>query len=117
MHGKPMRDGGRNVVSRSSPVIPFRFRSLGRLYRHVASDIVYVKVMGTHILVLNTLETSMDLLDRRSTKYSSRHWFVMAQELAGWKWLPGMMPYGKAWHERRKLFQKHLMADPSMYRY
>lgn len=74
--------------------------------------------MGTHILVLNTLESSLELLDKRSAKYSSRPWFVMANELAGWGWLPGMMRYGKAWRERRKLFQQHFNpADSSMYQY
>jgi hypothetical protein len=85
---------------------------------YIASDIIFVKYMGTNILILNSLESALDLLDKRSAKYSSRPSFVMAKELAGWEWLPGLMPYGKAWRERRKLFQKHFNpADPSLYQY
>jgi hypothetical protein len=33
--------------------------------------------------------------------------FVMT-ELMGWNYLFSSMPYGSAWRERRKLFQKHV---------
>jgi len=33
--------------------------------------------------------------------------FVMFNELMGWSWSFGFMPYGDAWRERRRLFTKY----------
>ncbi|KAJ3566173.1 hypothetical protein NP233_g7167 [Leucocoprinus birnbaumii] len=84
----------------------------------IGSDIIYVNIAGSHLLICNTLETSLDLLDKRSAKYSSRAPFVMANELAGWEWLTGGMPYGKRWRQRRRLFLRHFdPANPSMFQH
>lgn len=83
---------------------------------YLGSDIIFVKYVGVNVLILNSLESALELLDKRSLKYSSRPSFIMANELAGWGWLPGNLPYGKAWRERRKLFQKHFNpTNPSLY--
>ncbi|KAF9446025.1 cytochrome P450 [Macrolepiota fuliginosa MF-IS2] len=82
------------------------------------SDIIYINLAGTHVLVLNTLKAALDLLNKRSAKYSSRAPFVMANELVGWEWLPGGMAYGKRWRARRRLVQQHFdPANPSMYQH
>ncbi|KAF5357112.1 hypothetical protein D9756_006792 [Leucocoprinus leucothites] len=86
--------------------------------KELGSDIVYINIAGSHLLICNTLSSTLDLLDKRSAKYSSRAPFVMANELAGWEWLTGGMPYGKRWRQRRKLFQRHFdPADPSMFQH
>jgi len=36
------------------------------------SDVVYMNVLGTHVVVLNTQKTAMDLLHKRSRIYSGR---------------------------------------------
>jgi len=36
------------------------------------SDIIYLNVAGTQVVVLNSLSAANELLDRRSLKYSSR---------------------------------------------
>lgn len=38
----------------------------------IESDIIYLNVCGTSIVVLNSLESILDLLEKRSSKYSSR---------------------------------------------
>ena len=44
-------------------------------------DIVYVKAFGKHIIVINSIEAISDLLDKRSSKYSSRPRLPMVNEL------------------------------------
>ena len=36
------------------------------------SDIIYVNVLGTSMIILNSYEVATDLLDQRSSTYSSR---------------------------------------------
>ncbi|KAF9558599.1 cytochrome P450 [Agrocybe pediades] len=78
-----------------------------RWCRELGSDLVYLRVAGKGILVLDTLEAANDLFDKRSSIYSSRPQFPMVGELMGWKWLFAGMEYGEPWRERRRLFTKY----------
>lgn len=41
------------------------------------SDVVHIKVLGQHMICLNSLQASTDLLDRRGAKYSDRPRFTL----------------------------------------
>ncbi|KAJ7629458.1 cytochrome P450 [Mycena polygramma] len=69
-----------------------------------SSDIIHLNVAGTSIVVLNTIEAATDLLDKRSSIYSSRPRMVMAKELVGWDAVFMILPYGKEWRASRRLF-------------
>lgn len=43
------------------------------LTRFVDSDVIYVNLAGTSVIVLNTYEAAMELLEKRSSIYSSRY--------------------------------------------
>jgi len=53
------------------------FRRICCLTRRLSSgsdsDIIYVNVAGTQVVVLNSLSAANELLDKRSLKYSSRY--------------------------------------------
>jgi hypothetical protein len=51
---------------------------LTRLY---VGDIIYINKFGNPIIVLNTVEATNELLDKRSSKYSSRPRRTMFDEL------------------------------------
>ncbi|KAF5349119.1 hypothetical protein D9756_009494 [Leucocoprinus leucothites] len=70
------------------------------------SDILHMQGAGLNIIILNSMEAAVDLLDKRSAIYSSRSAFSIV-EITGWEWLMSNMLYTTAWRERRKLFQKH----------
>ncbi|TFK37128.1 cytochrome P450 [Crucibulum laeve] len=76
----------------------------GEIYN---SDILHIDAAGTSIIVVNSHKIAADLFDKRSSLYSSRIQSVMLNDLVGWNWLFGFMPYGEAWKERRRLFQHH----------
>ncbi|KZP23267.1 cytochrome P450 [Athelia psychrophila] len=52
------------------------------------SDVVYMKILGQSILVLDSLEAITELLDKRSNIYSSRPRFVMFVELQSDRTIP-----------------------------
>ncbi|KAF9447572.1 cytochrome P450 [Macrolepiota fuliginosa MF-IS2] len=70
------------------------------------SDVLHVSGAGKDLVILNTVEAARDLLEKRSATYSGRPAFLMGK-LMGWDYLFSSMPYGDAWRERRKLFQKY----------
>lgn len=44
-------------------------------------DIIHVQVLRQHIVVLNSLQTARDLLEKRSSVYSDRPRFVLLSEM------------------------------------
>ncbi|KAJ3476484.1 hypothetical protein NLI96_g11119 [Meripilus lineatus] len=68
-------------------------------------DIIYLHSPSQPMLVLNTLESAVELLDRRSSKYSSRPISVMA-ELMTWSNAFGLREYSQEWREQRKYFHE-----------
>ena len=47
------------------------------LTEYALGDVMYLEVLGRKMLVLDSLEAATDLLDKRSTKYSSRPGIVV----------------------------------------
>ncbi|KAF8642415.1 hypothetical protein AX16_009680 [Volvariella volvacea WC 439] len=76
-------------------------------WRETYGDIIYIRVYGNPILVINSAKVASDLLERRGQIYSSRPLRTMVVELAGWDWLFSSMPYGNLWKKHRKLFLKY----------
>ncbi|KAG7087219.1 hypothetical protein E1B28_013200 [Marasmius oreades] len=59
--------------------------------------------MGKPIIILNSLEASIDLLEKRSNKYSNRPELTFAGEMIGWKRHMIMSPYGNRFRLLRKM--------------
>ncbi|KAF8970100.1 cytochrome P450 [Flammula alnicola] len=80
------------------------FQAWGKEYD---SDIIHLNVAGTSIIVLNSLKAAYDLMDKRSSIYSSRPKFTLIKNLMGFSWLLPFLQYGTAWKEQRRFFQRH----------
>lgn len=76
--------------------------------RKFDSDIVHFKLMGAHIVVLNSADVARELLERRAAVYSGRQMSVMLHELTGWWRNIGLMQYGEAWRSHRKMLYQEL---------
>ncbi|KAG0702321.1 cytochrome P450 [Suillus ampliporus] len=63
------------------------------------------EVLGQRIIVVNSLKTAMDMLDKKSILYSDRPVFPMGGELVGWKYTLGLVPYGDRFRRSRKHFR------------
>ncbi|KAF9077321.1 cytochrome P450 [Rhodocollybia butyracea] len=71
----------------------------------------YGKFMGLRIsgegdvVIINSLDAARDLLERRAQIYSDRPFSTM-DDLGGWHFNVGAMPYGDRWRKHRRLFQQ-----------
>lgn len=74
------------------------FAEWGKKY----GDISHVEVLGQHIIVLNSIKTAMELLDKKSPVYSDRPVRPMGGELVGWKHSLGLLSYGDRFRCYRK---------------
>ncbi|KAF7365937.1 Cytochrome p450 [Mycena venus] len=66
------------------------------------SDIISLNLMGTTVVVLNSAASIQALLEDKSMIYSSRPPFPMVNDLVGYHWNFGFMPYGPKWKQYRK---------------
>ncbi|KAH7920238.1 CyP450 monooxygenase [Leucogyrophana mollusca] len=73
-------------------------------------DLLYVEILGTKILVLNSEEVAKDLLDKRSQNYSDRPQVPMAT-LMGWEFNVGFIRYGDHWRKHRKVMHQGLKPE------
>lgn len=87
------------------------YTKLGRRY----GPVVHLRVLTQRIIVLNTLQAAVDLLEKRSDIYSDRPSFTMLNDryLIGWGWTMSGMPYGEGWRERRRIFHHHFHLEVS----
>ncbi|KAJ6610073.1 cytochrome P450 [Mycena sp. CBHHK59/15] len=82
-------------------------------WKDVYGDLVYIRVFGNPILVLNSSTVASDLLEKRGGNYSSRPVRTMIVELIGWDWLVSAFRYGDWWRRHRNVFHRHLPANDS----
>ncbi|KAF9552414.1 cytochrome P450 [Agrocybe pediades] len=75
--------------------------------KELGSDIIYVRVAGQGMVVLNSLETIEDMLEKRSSTFSSRPRMPMTIEMMDCGWIFALPPYGRDWKERRRLFMQY----------
>ncbi|KAG1879711.1 cytochrome P450 [Suillus subluteus] len=75
-------------------------------------DIVYSRVLGQHIIIINSIEVARELLDKRSATYSGRP-FLQANEEFGASFNTAYLPYGETLRTHRKLFHQAFGAEAS----
>ncbi|KAF8994708.1 cytochrome P450 [Cyathus striatus] len=78
--------------------------------KELDTDILYLNVLGTSIIYLNTYEVCNELLEKRSSIYSGRARMPMVTELMGWDFNFAFMDYGDKWRHYRKLMHQHFSA-------
>ncbi|KAJ3797340.1 cytochrome P450 [Lentinula aff. detonsa] len=78
------------------------------------SDILHLKVAGGDYIILNSYEAITDLLDKRSSIYSSRPHATMLQDLIGWNRDLLLLPYGEDFKAHRRLFQQEFHPNNSL---
>ncbi|KAF8884193.1 cytochrome P450 [Infundibulicybe gibba] len=70
-------------------------------------DIIHFKIFNQSFVILNSLERTTDLFDKRSSALSSRPPLPMLIDLMDWDIVMSFLPYGPAWRARRRLFHEH----------
>ena len=88
--------------------------NLGPLRRLCLGGIVYVNVLGQHIVILNSAKQAKSMLDNKSSIYSDRPVLQMGGELVGWSEALGMKPYGQQYRERRRYIHNSIGTKTAM---
>ncbi|KAI0299925.1 cytochrome P450 [Russula brevipes] len=68
------------------------------------SDVIHADVMGSHIIILNSIKAAQELLEKRSSIYSDRPPMIVLRKLLGMDFNIGFMPYGPTWRYLRRAF-------------
>ncbi|KAL6300908.1 cytochrome P450 [Sparassis latifolia] len=85
---------------------PAHQHSLFRKWAGEYGDIFRLNILGQHLVVLNSAEAVIDLLEKRGTVYSDRPTCTMF-EMMGWEADVAIMPYGPRWRKHRKMLQEY----------
>ncbi|KIL66911.1 hypothetical protein M378DRAFT_355031 [Amanita muscaria Koide BX008] len=74
------------------------------------SDIIHLSALNTHIVVLNTMEDIVELLEKRSANYSDRP-SLKIFDILGASVITGFLPYGPTWKTHRRFMDEALKKD------
>lgn len=77
-------------------------------------DIVAVSVFGQEMLIVNSAQLAIDMLEKRSGIYSDRPSMEMGGELVGWKNTLVLIPYGERFRNFRKMFHQVIGTNAAM---
>ncbi|KAF9480947.1 cytochrome P450 [Pholiota conissans] len=75
----------------------FTFINWGKIY----GPIFHLKSFNTHILVINSFEDAVEIMEKRSNNYSDRPYIPMI-DLVGWTFNSAFKPYGPTWQAHRR---------------
>ncbi|KAF8549586.1 cytochrome P450 [Imleria badia] len=73
-------------------------------------DIVYTRLFGRHIIILNSEKTAKDLLENRSKNCSDRPYLITC-DLCGLDFNSVFLPYGDRWRLHRRFFHQTFRPD------
>jgi len=80
-------------------------------WKEIYGDIVYCKLLGQDIVVLNSHETAVELLDKRSANYSDRMWGSSMLQSYQLDDMIVFLPHDDKWRAHRRLLHQGLRQD------
>lgn len=67
-----------------------------------------VSILGQRMVIINSAQVAVELLDRKSSIYSDRPHMVMIGEMVGWTRIVSLHNYGPRFRETRRLLSQML---------
>ncbi|TBU24926.1 cytochrome P450, partial [Dichomitus squalens] len=92
----------------------FEWIAYDRWSREYRSDVIYLNLAGTPVVVVNSAQAAHELFEKRSLLYSDRVRLPMLNELVGCNWHFLFMDYGDDWRERRRVFHQFFHSNASV---
>ncbi|KAF9007490.1 cytochrome P450 [Cyathus striatus] len=80
-------------------------------WKKLYGDAVYVNVMRSPIVILNTYQACSDLLEKRSDMYSDRPLSLLCRKIMGWERALTLAPYGDLWKRSRRMAAQSLRKE------
>lgn len=70
-----------------------------------------VTMLGQVIVILNSTQSAVDILDKKSSIHSDRPMMAMSGELVGWKYTLALTPYGDRFREYRRMLHQSAVGS------
>ncbi|EJD42046.1 cytochrome P450 [Auricularia subglabra TFB-10046 SS5] len=70
--------------------------------------VMHLRAVDRHLVILDTMQAAVDLLEKRGAMYSDRTRLPMLGELMGYEWNLTLMGYGDSWRLHRRALHQHL---------
>ncbi|KAF9266794.1 cytochrome P450 [Marasmius fiardii PR-910] len=106
--GIPILGNILDVQAQRKEPIHITYANWSKIYGNVFT----FHVFGSRTVVLNSYKAIIDLLEHRSHNYSDRARQPMMNEIVGWRWNLGLMPYSESCRLHRRIF--HQFFQPQM---
>ncbi|KAJ6456449.1 cytochrome P450 [Mycena sanguinolenta] len=89
------------------PTGGYEWEGYAALAQKFKSDIIYLRVLGTSILSINSFHVANELLNQRGAVWSDRPRLPMLKELMGWDWNLVLQSYNEGFASHRRIVQQH----------
>jgi cytochrome P450 len=80
----------------------------------IQGPIISTSVFGQRIIIINSSELAIDMLNKKSAIYSDRPVLQMGGELVGWKDTLILLRYGKRFRDSRRMSHKLFGSHSTM---
>ncbi|TFY76167.1 hypothetical protein EWM64_g7846 [Hericium alpestre] len=77
-------------------------------------NIIHLNLLGQPMIILNSLDTAMEMLDKKSSIYSDRPVLMMGSKIVGWENTLALTPYGDRFREYRRMLHRLIGSRTSM---
>lgn len=81
-----------------------KYHDMSRAY----GPVMHLRAFNRHVIVLDTMQAAVDLLEKRGAIYSDRPRMPLLVELMGGGWVLSLMRYGDVWRLHRRVLHQHL---------
>ncbi|KZP14482.1 cytochrome P450, partial [Athelia psychrophila] len=89
-----------------------QYAKIGREYGECS--LAWLTVFGQNIMLISDGDLAIEMLDKKSAKYSSRPVLQMGGELTGWREALILMQYGPKFKEHKRYFHQLIGSKQSM---
>ncbi|RPD63476.1 cytochrome P450 [Lentinus tigrinus ALCF2SS1-6] len=83
----------------------FEWLAYARWSRECRSDVIYLNLAGTPVIVVNSAQAAHELFEKKSSLYSDSS--SLTHHRVGCDWHFVFMGYGESWRERRRVFHQY----------
>ncbi|KAF8886810.1 cytochrome P450 [Infundibulicybe gibba] len=75
------------------------------------SNILHAEALGQHIIILNSFEDAVEIMEKRASNYSSRPSLPMLELMDFVNFNLTILPHGNLWRSHRRVFQQGFRKD------
>ncbi|THH08770.1 hypothetical protein EW145_g2477 [Phellinidium pouzarii] len=91
------------------------FMEWGKKLGEHHGDIIYIPIFGRPVIILNTAEAALDLMEKRGANYSDRPISILLGKMIGWEYITSLIPYGNRFRTQRRIIHQCLNSQAAVF--